>query len=77
MYAFPPCVAKTKVGTVKTDDSDLLGYPQIVHLFIGFSMKFSPSILGGVPTIFGSTSIIMYIYIYIIYSIYNPTSLLG
>ena len=25
------------------------GYPQIIHLFIGFSMTFSPSILVGFP----------------------------
>ena len=30
--------------------------PQIIHLFIGFgTMKFSPSILGGFPPIFGNT----------------------
>ena len=34
--------------------------PQIIDLFIGFSMKFSPSILGGFPPIFGNIHIDVY-----------------
>ena len=32
--------------------------PQIIHLFVGFgTIFFSPSILGGFPTIFGNSHI--------------------